>query len=60
MLYHKTHVDCVFSEHIEWSAFIYQICKYILAQDLRLNHGYPPPFHNAKHIHNHNVFAMNT
>jgi hypothetical protein len=20
-LYHKTHVDCVFSEHIGWSAF---------------------------------------
>jgi hypothetical protein len=29
--------------------------KYFLSQDLRLDFGYLPPFHDTKHIHNHNV-----
>jgi hypothetical protein len=34
MLYHKTHVDCVFSKYTGWAVFSYQIRKYNHAQDL--------------------------
>jgi hypothetical protein len=58
-LYHKIHVDCVFSECtgcqplVSGSASDFLLKTYDLILDILL-------FHNTKHIHNYNMFDMTT